>query len=56
MPGYAALRRKTRVPIAGGESLSGVDGFERFLESDALDIVQPDLGWVGGIGVTQNHP
>jgi L-alanine-DL-glutamate epimerase-like enolase superfamily enzyme len=54
IPGYAALRRKTRVPIAGGESVSGVDGFERFLEADALDIVQPDLGWVGGLLVTQS--
>jgi L-alanine-DL-glutamate epimerase-like enolase superfamily enzyme len=53
VPGYAWLRRKTRVPIAGGESISGIDGFERFLEADALDIVQPDLGWVGGIGVAR---
>lgn len=53
VPGYAALRRRTRVPIAGGESLSGVDGFARYLEADALDIVQPDLGWGGGIGVVQ---
>jgi L-alanine-DL-glutamate epimerase-like enolase superfamily enzyme len=53
VPGYAELRRKTRVPIAGGESVSGVDGFERFLEADALDIVQPDLGWVGGLLVAQ---
>jgi L-alanine-DL-glutamate epimerase-like enolase superfamily enzyme len=53
IPGYTALRRKTRVPIAGGESVSGLDGFERFLEADALDIVQPDLGWVGGLLVTQ---
>jgi L-alanine-DL-glutamate epimerase-like enolase superfamily enzyme len=54
IPGYVALRRKTRVPIAGGESVSGVDGFERFLEADALDIVQPDLGWVGGLQVAQS--
>jgi L-alanine-DL-glutamate epimerase-like enolase superfamily enzyme len=51
--GYAWLRRKTRVPIAGGESVSGLDGFQRFFEAEALDIVQPDLGWVGGIGVAQ---
>ena len=51
--GYAWLRRKTRVPIAGGESVSGIDGFERFLEADALESVQPDLGWVGGIGIAQ---
>lgn len=53
VPGYALLRRRTRVPIAGGEMVSGVDGFARFLDLDALDIVQPDASWVGGIAVTQ---
>jgi L-alanine-DL-glutamate epimerase-like enolase superfamily enzyme len=53
IPGYARLRRMTRVPIAGGESLAGIDAFERFLERDALEIVQPDVGWVGGIASTQ---
>ena len=48
--GYAELRRRTRVPIAGGECLTGVGEFRRFLDLDALDYVQPDATHVGGIG------
>ena len=48
--GYAELRRATRVPIAGGECLTGVDEFRRYLDLDALDYVQPDATHVGGIG------
>jgi L-alanine-DL-glutamate epimerase-like enolase superfamily enzyme len=51
--GYAELRRRARVPIAGGECLTGVDEFRRFLELDALDFVQPDASHVGGIAVTR---
>lgn len=51
--GYAELRRATRVPIAGGECLTGVEEFGRFLDADALDYVQPDATHVGGIGVTR---
>jgi L-alanine-DL-glutamate epimerase-like enolase superfamily enzyme len=47
--GWAELRRRTTVPIAGGESLSGVPEFEAFIRAEALDIVQPDLSYVGGI-------
>jgi L-alanine-DL-glutamate epimerase-like enolase superfamily enzyme len=42
------------VPIAGGECLTGVDDFRRFLDRDALDIVQPDASHAGGIGVTRD--
>ena len=51
--GYAELRRRARVPIAGGECLTGVDEFRRFLDLDALDVVQPDASHAGGIGVTR---
>jgi len=50
--GYADLRRRTRVPIAGGECLTGLDEFRRWLELDALDDVQPDAAHCGGITVT----
>jgi L-alanine-DL-glutamate epimerase-like enolase superfamily enzyme len=50
--GYAELRRRTRVPIAGGECLTGVDEFRRWLELDAVDDVQPDAAHCGGILVT----
>jgi L-alanine-DL-glutamate epimerase-like enolase superfamily enzyme len=51
--GYAELRRRSRVPIAGGECLTGVDEVRRFLDLDALDLVQPDASHVGGIAVTR---
>ncbi|HEV8534597.1 MAG TPA: mandelate racemase/muconate lactonizing enzyme family protein [Candidatus Limnocylindria bacterium] len=49
LPGWVELRRRTEVPIAGGESLSGVAEFEQFISAGALDIVQPDVSHVGGI-------
>ncbi len=48
--GYAELRRQTRIPIAGGESLTGVGEFQDWLDRGALDIVQPDATHVGGVG------
>ncbi len=47
--GYAWLRAQTSVPISGGESVSLVEGFRAFLDQEALDIVQPDVNWVGGL-------
>lgn len=48
---YAELRRRSLTPIAGGESLSGLAMFQQFLDAGALDILQPDLTYVGGITV-----
>ncbi|MBA3484851.1 MAG: mandelate racemase/muconate lactonizing enzyme family protein [Pirellulales bacterium] len=50
--GYCELRSRSRVPIAGGESLSGVDQFHPFIAGRGVHLVQPDLGYVGGIGET----
>ena len=49
--GYALLRKLTRIPVAGGESLTMVEEFQNFMDAEALDIVQPDLTVVGGIAV-----
>jgi L-alanine-DL-glutamate epimerase-like enolase superfamily enzyme len=49
--GYAELRRHGRVPIGGGESLSGIHEFHRFFQLEALDIVQPEVTYSGGIGI-----
>jgi D-galactarolactone cycloisomerase len=46
---YVALRRAARVPIAGGEVLTRRQGFQRWLEAGAFDIVQPDVTKVGGL-------
>ncbi len=50
--GYCELRSRSRVPIAGGESLAGIDQFHPFIAGRGVHLVQPDLGYVGGIGET----
>ncbi len=47
--GYAALGKSTSISIAGGETLTTADMFEKFFEADALGIAQPDATHVGGI-------
>ena len=48
--GYAWLRQHTQVRISGGESLSLREGFEIFTSMGALDVLQPDVNYVGGLG------
>jgi L-alanine-DL-glutamate epimerase-like enolase superfamily enzyme len=45
----AELRRRSPVPIAGGELNNGWHEFRVMLEKDALDIYQPDATFGGGI-------
>ncbi|HVA86273.1 MAG TPA: mandelate racemase/muconate lactonizing enzyme family protein [Candidatus Saccharimonadales bacterium] len=52
IPGYRMLRQRTSTPIAGGEMLAGLHEFQAFLRADALDIVQPDVSFCGGITTT----
>lgn len=47
--GFAALRRRSRVPISGGEVLTRRQDFHRFLTAGAFDIVQPDTTKGGGL-------
>jgi D-galactarolactone cycloisomerase len=49
MEDYVALRRASRVPIAGGEVLTRRQAFRPWLEAGAFDIVQPDVTKVGGL-------
>ncbi|QHI99907.1 mandelate racemase/muconate lactonizing enzyme family protein [Xylophilus rhododendri] len=46
--GLADLRRRTRVPICGSETLGGLRPFRDLLAADALDVVMLDLAWCGG--------
>ncbi|WP_319518513.1 enolase C-terminal domain-like protein [uncultured Martelella sp.] len=46
---YAKLKAKTLIPLAGAEHEYTRWGFKRFLEKDALDILQPDIYWCGGL-------
>jgi L-alanine-DL-glutamate epimerase-like enolase superfamily enzyme len=45
----AELRRRSPVPIAGGELNNGWHEFRVMLEKDSLDIYQPDATFGGGI-------
>jgi D-galactarolactone cycloisomerase len=46
---YVELRRRARVPIAGGEVLTRRQSFQPWLEAGAFDIVQPDVTKCGGL-------
>jgi L-alanine-DL-glutamate epimerase-like enolase superfamily enzyme len=47
--GSAALAAALDTPIAGYETESLVSGFRDLVEARAVDIVQPDVIWTGGI-------
>jgi galactonate dehydratase len=46
---WVTLKRSTRVPILTGEKLEMPRQFHDFLKNQALDIIQPDLAFSGGI-------
>lgn len=45
----ADLRRQTRVPICGSETLGGAVSYRQMLEAGAVDFVMLDLAWCGGL-------
>jgi L-alanine-DL-glutamate epimerase-like enolase superfamily enzyme len=47
--GYSRLRGATSVPIAGGETLVGLQEWRVFADLDAFDIAQPDAAFCGGL-------
>ncbi len=48
--GHAELKRSiTWIPLATGEDHRGRHAFAQLVERRAIDIVQPDIGWSGGI-------
>jgi L-alanine-DL-glutamate epimerase-like enolase superfamily enzyme len=49
---HVKLRAKTRIPLAGAEHEYTRWGFKRFVEKDALDVLQPDIYWCGGLSET----
>lgn len=49
LAGSAELVRALEVPIAGYESETSLGGFRDLIEQRAVDIVQPDVIWSGGI-------
>jgi len=52
--GYAELKSKLRIPIAGGENEHTLYGFRNLFENNCLNIAQPDIGSCGGITATKH--
>ena len=46
---YRKVREKTSIPISGAEHEYTRWGFKRFMDAEAVDIIQPDLNWAGGL-------
>jgi L-rhamnonate dehydratase len=49
---YVKLKAKTAIPLSGAEHEYTRWGFKRFVERQALDILQPDPYWCGGLSET----
>ena len=46
---HVKLKAKTRIPLSGAEHEYTRWGFRRFVDAQALDILQPDIYWCGGL-------
>ncbi len=46
---FAQLRRKTSIPVATGEHFYGRWEVERYLDAQAVSVVQADPEWCGGV-------
>ena len=49
---YARVKATTSIPLSGAEHEYTRWGFKRFIEAEALDILQPDIYWAGGLSET----
>lgn len=50
--GYCELRARSQIPIAGGESLCGLDQFHTLIARGGVHMIQPDIGFAGGLQET----
>ena len=53
LAGSAEVARALEVPVAGYETETGLAGFRELIARRAVDIVQPDATWTGGITETR---
>lgn len=51
--GYEALRERTSVPLAAGESNYTVDQAQRLVQNRTLSVLQPDIARSGGVSETR---
>ena len=42
---YRRIKERTQIPLSGAEHEYTRWGFKRFIEADALDVLQPDIYW-----------
>lgn len=49
---HVRIKQKTRIPLSGAEHEYTRWGFKRFIDAGALDIIQPDIYWCGGLSET----
>ena len=53
LAGSAEVAHRLNTPVAGYETESGLPGFRELIARRAIDIVQPDVIWTGGISETR---
>ena len=49
---YRQVKERTQIPLSGAEHEYTRWGFKRFIEAEALDVLQPDIYWAGGLSET----
>jgi L-alanine-DL-glutamate epimerase-like enolase superfamily enzyme len=49
IPQYAEIRRNSPIPISGGEHEYTRWGLKALMDAGAVDVLQPDIYWAGGI-------
>jgi L-alanine-DL-glutamate epimerase-like enolase superfamily enzyme len=49
---YKRLRDRIRIPLSGAEHEYTRWGFKKFIDQGALDVIQPDIYWCGGLTET----
>ncbi len=49
---YRDLKQRITIPLAGAEHEYTRWGFKRFIDAGALDVLQPDIYWCGGLSET----
>jgi L-rhamnonate dehydratase len=49
---HRQIRQSINIPVSGAEHEYTRWGFKRFIDAEALDILQPDIYWAGGLSET----